>query len=135
MTFIRCQICDIMDRKSNNLRDDCMVERLFTGFIFGMCALIMFGIGIFQVKSRNPVGFYSGETPPTKEQLTDVDAWNRKHGTMWIIYGFCIVITWLCSLVIGDGALLAIVCSVGLLLPVLFMVLYHHKLMKEYLKK
>ena len=112
-----------------------MADVIIGGIIFGICALVMFGIGIFQVKSRNPVGFYSGETPPSKEQLTDVDAWNRKHGFMWIAYGVCIILSWLCGLVIGDGILLTIAYAVGLLFPIPIMILYHHKLVKDYLKK
>jgi hypothetical protein len=32
----------------------------------------MIGIGVSQLKSRAPVGFYTGEKPPTEEELTDV---------------------------------------------------------------
>ena len=64
-----------------------MAGMIISGVTFGLAALIMIGIGISQLKSRNPVGFYTGEKPPKKEQLSDVNAWNRKHGTMWIVYG------------------------------------------------
>lgn len=37
-------------------------------------------IGIVQYRSKDPVGFWSGEKPPKREQITDVRAYNRKHG-------------------------------------------------------
>ena len=44
-------------------------------------------IGIVQYRSKDPVGFWSGKKPPEKEQITDVKAYNRKHGLMWILLG------------------------------------------------
>lgn len=40
-----------------------------SGFILGMCAFIMIGIGISQFRSTDPVGFYNGEKPPKKKNL------------------------------------------------------------------
>lgn len=111
-----------------------MVEAMISGVVFGMCALFMFGIGITQVRSKEPVGFYSGEKPPLKEEITDVDAWNKKHGTMWIIYGFCIVLSWGIGLIIGDSVYAVIPYVLGLLVPIIFMIMYHHKLIKTYKK-
>ena len=112
-----------------------MGEVVISGITFGICALIMFGIGITQLKSKEPVGFYSGEEPPSKEQITDVKAWNKKHGIMWIIYGSCIVVSWLCGLVIGDSVYIVIPYTIGLLVPIVFMIIYHHKLIKMYFIK
>ena len=50
---------------------------IISGAIFGLCALVMFGIGISQLKSKEPVGFYSGIEPPAREQLSDVDTLSR----------------------------------------------------------
>ena len=35
-----------------------MTGAVFSGIIFGICSLVMFGIGISQLKSKEPVGFY-----------------------------------------------------------------------------
>ena len=109
-----------------------MTGAVFSGIIFGICALVMFGIGISQLKSKKPVGFYSGEKPPAKEQLSDVDAWNRKHGIMWILYGGCIVASWVAGLLIGDSVYALLPYTLGLLIPVVFMVIYHHRLIDRY---
>jgi hypothetical protein len=55
--------------------------------ICGFASLFMISIGVSQLKSKTPVGFYTGEKPPKAEELTDVSAWNRKHGMMWVLYG------------------------------------------------
>lgn len=55
--------------------------------IYGGVAALMIGIGISQLRSKKPVGFYSGVKPPREDELSDVGAWNKKHGIMWIIYG------------------------------------------------
>ena len=109
-----------------------MAGTILSGVIFGIVALFMFGIGISQLKSKDPVGFYSGETPHEKEQLSDVNAWNKKHGTMWVIYGGCIAGSWICSAVIGDSILVLIPIVAGVLVPVFIMIFYHHKLVRRY---
>ena len=109
-----------------------MGTTVLSGIIFGFCALLMFGIGIFQIKSKKPVEFYSGVEAPDEKELSDVNAWNKKHGIMWILYGICIVLAWVCGLIIGNSIRLLIPYLICLLLPIPFMILYHHKLIKKY---
>ena len=112
-----------------------MGETIITGVIFGLCALMMLGIGISQLKSKKPVGFYSGEKSPSEDEISDVQMWNKKHGTMWIIYGITIILAWICGSIIGDSVFILIPYLTGLLLPVFIMIWYHHKLIKMYKKK
>ena len=109
-----------------------MSAAVFSGLIFGFCALLMFGIGIWQFRSRKPVGFYSGEKPPDEKELTDVRAWNKKHGMMWMLYGGLIVLAGVCGIVMGSSVLLLIPFLVCPLLPLPFMVWYHHHLIRKY---
>lgn len=106
-----------------------------TGVIMGLCAIIMVLIGIRQIKSKKPVGFYSGVKAPDEEEISDVKAWNRKHGAMGILYGISIELAFLCGLFIGNSILLLIPFSIGLLLPIPLMVMYHHHLVKKYYNK
>ncbi|MBR1744117.1 MAG: hypothetical protein IJ733_20100 [Lachnospiraceae bacterium] len=99
--------------------------------IMGLCALMMYGIGISQVRSEKPVGFYSGEKPPEAEQLKDVKTWNRKHGIMWILYGVVITIGGIVGVIVGDSLLFALIECLSLLVPVIFMIFYHKKLVKQ----
>ncbi len=62
-----------------------MKGTVLSGVIFGLCALVMFGIGIFQIKSKKPVAFYSGEKAPDKSDLSDVNAWNKKLMKKYIV--------------------------------------------------
>lgn len=112
-----------------------MFEIIFSGAIFGACALMMMGIGFTQRKSRTPVGFYTGEKPYKKEQIRDVKEWNQKHGMMWILYGCCFIAVWLCGLLLGDSALVIVPMVVGLVLPIIFMMRYHAKLVEQYVIK
>lgn len=109
-----------------------MGEAILSGVSLGICAILMFGIGAFQIKSKKPVGFYTGETAPDEKELSDVTAWNRKHGMMFILYGFGLVLAWVCGLIIGDSPLLLIPFAVCLLLPIPLMIFYHHKLVRKY---
>ena len=58
--------------------------------IYIIVAMIMIGIGISQLKSQTPVGFYSGEQPPRENELSDVHAWNKKTWNyvvnLWLDY-------------------------------------------------
>ena len=103
--------------------------------IYGFCALIMIGLGIAQWKGPEPAGFYSGVKPPKAEELTDVNAWNRKHGLMWIGYGVILFLSGLAGGWMGDSALCLIPLLGGALLPLGFMACYHERLMSVYKKR
>ena len=110
------------------------MTNIIPAFIFSYVALIMITIGIMQYKSKKPTGFYTGETPPKAEELTDVTAWNHRHGMMWVIYGIAIMVSFAAGLLIPHeivSALLPIVIILGAL-PV--MILYHRKLKNQYFK-
>lgn len=107
---------------------------IITFIVFLMVAAIMIGIGISQVKSSFPVAFYSGEKPPKAEELTDVHAWNKKHGMMWIIYGITIMISYFVGNIIGDSILCIIPLCGGLIVPVIIMIWYHNRLIKMYMR-
>lgn len=109
-----------------------MFEVIFSGVVFGGCALLMIIIGIVQARSKKPVGFYSGVKPPKAAEITDVDAWNKKHGMMWIIYGLIILACWGCGLLLGDSVLTLIPYCAGLILPIFFMMAYHNNLIGKY---
>lgn len=110
-----------------------MVEYIFSFVIIAFTSLIMIVIGIAQIKSKSPVGFYTGEKPLKEEQLSDVKTWNKKHGTMWILYGVAIITANIVCCFIWETvwtAVLLIIVIVGAL-PI--MMWYHSRLKKEYL--
>ena len=113
-----------------------MVELIFGLVIYLFVAAIMFGIGISQYKSKKPVGFYSGEKTPLESELTDVDAWNKKHGKMWILYGVIIIVSYLLGIpfLIADSVWSVLPMCGGMIVPIPLMIRYHHKLIREYKK-
>ena len=116
---------------------DIMVEIIFALVIYLLVAAIMLGIGISQYRSKSPVGFYSGEKPPMESELTDVDAWNKKHGKMWIWYGVIIIISYLAGIpfLVLDSVWCVVPLCGGIMIPLPFMIRYHHKLIKECKKR
>lgn len=103
------------------------------GFVaYAATALIMVGIGISQLKSKNPVGFYSGEEPPKASELSDVDAWNKKHGSMWLIYGIIIILSYAVGAKMLDSVWCLIPMCGGVMVPLPFMIWYHRRLIRQY---
>ena len=101
--------------------------------IVSLVALVMLSIGIFQsVKKDVPVGFYNLTAPPKKEEITDIVAWNKGHGMIWIIYGICIELGFWLGNVMPTGMLQMIVMTGGIILPLPFMVMRHKSLEKKY---
>lgn len=95
-------------------------------------AFLMIGIGISQIRSKKPTGFYTWEKILDEKEFTDVQAWNNKHGIMWFFYGVIIAITSL----IGACMIGSVWCIVpfvgGVCLPLPVMIWYHHKLIALY---
>ncbi|MCI9527200.1 MAG: hypothetical protein HFH37_09835 [Lachnospiraceae bacterium] len=114
-----------------------MAERIITIVIIAISAAPMIILGIVQYNSKEPVGFWSGKEPPKSQQVTDVKAYNRRHGVMWIVYGlgffpgFAPVIIWGEEFALIAVALFLIECIGGIFV----MIAYHNKLNRRYLKE
>lgn len=102
--------------------------------IYIFCSLIMISIGVYDLKSKKPCGFYSGERPPSKEELTDWKEWNRRHGRMWIIYGIIIMVSFFLGMPFEDSLFCLIPFTAGMLVPVPIMIHLHNKYLKEFKK-
>lgn len=88
-------------------------------------------IGIVQYRSNEPVGFWSGEKPPEKELITDVKAYNRKHGLMWILYGAGFILCCVCSVFL-ESMIAAGLCMFESIGGIFGMIIYHEKLERMY---
>ena len=104
----------------------------FILFIMLFVAFLMLIIGIFQMRSKKPVGFYAGEKGPDEIELTDVQAWNIKHGIMWVLYGIIILVTSLIGVSMIDGIWCTVPLIGGVTLPLPFMIWFHHRLIVRY---
>lgn len=113
-----------------------MAETIMCFVIYLLVALVMIGIGVSQLKSKTPVGFYSGEKPFEAGELSDVPMWNKKHGKMWIIYGVIIIFSGLAgTFLIGADAAWQVVLipmAGGVVAPIIWMIGYHERLVHKY---
>ena len=113
-----------------------MAEYIIYCVIRCLIALIMIGIGMSQLKSRKPVGFYTGVKPPEEKELRDVKIWNRKHGIMWILYGCAIIggglVRMIVSMFGGDNVFLTIAELVVVIGGIFVMMWYHTRLERLY---
>lgn len=50
-----------------------------------ICMVLFGGIGLYALKSKKPIHFWSGTTVKAQE-VTDVKAYNRANAKMWLIY-------------------------------------------------
>lgn len=108
---------------------------MISGLIFGFCSLIFIVIGISQILTKTPVTFYSGEEPFKPEEITDIKAWNKSHGLMWILYGISITLTWFIGYKYFKSYWLLVPFFMGTIVPLFIMPLYHERLIKKYQKR
>ena len=85
-------------------------------------SLLFTGIGIYSIKRRKPMWFWSGSTVKESE-ITDIPAYNRANGIMWLAFSAPL---W-ASTILGTlnmkagGILLIAACIIGIpALPVVY---------------
>ncbi len=108
-----------------------MAEYIISLVIYGVISLIMIGIGISQIKSKDPVGFYTHEKAPRKQEIIDVPAWNKRHGMMWISYGVALIGAHIICLFIGDAIVASVLLIGATVVPLPMMMWYHARLKKS----
>jgi uncharacterized membrane-anchored protein len=71
-------------------------------------------IAIWAFKRKDPMHFWSGSTVKP-EEITNIPAYNRANGLMWLIYTVCMVVTGILSLfnILIGVILLVIICVPG----------------------
>lgn len=108
------------------------MESVFLFFRILPAILAMVGIGIRQLKSRTPVGFYTGTEPPKPEEIRDIPAYNKRHGWMWIGFGLGMLVCWLAGAITGDDWVFTIFFLTEVFGGLVLMMLLHHKWLKQY---
>jgi hypothetical protein len=107
-----------------------MGEAMFFAVITWVCALVFIGIGIFAIKKKTPMHFWSGTTVKT-EEIKDVKAYNKANGIMWMGYGFIYILSGIIEIVLqnGVGAALMSFWSVG---GLIIMIIAYLRIYKKY---
>ncbi len=111
-----------------------MAEYIISFAIFLLVSIVMISIGVSQIKSKNPVGFYTGEKPPREDELLDITAWNKRHGYIWVTYGLTIMCSFLLASLIKSETIAMVVLLCGIVGALPIMMLYHSYLKKKYYK-
>ena len=89
-------------------------SNIFFAAICLLCSLSFGAIAIWAFKSKGPIHFWSGSTV-SPEEITNIPAYNRANGLMWLIYTVCMVMIGIVSLfnIIIGVILLVIICVPG----------------------
>jgi len=111
-----------------------MAETIISSVIILISIAPIIIIGIVQYRSNEPVGFWAGEKPPKKEQITDMKAYNQKHGLMWILYGAGFLLCCACGVFLENMAAVFL-CMFEAVGGIFGMIAYHDKLKRMYYRK
>jgi hypothetical protein len=92
-----------------------LFENIFFAAICWLCSLIFGLIALWAFKRRDPMHFWTG-TAVEPEKITDIPAYNRANGLMWLIYTACMFMTGIISLfsIIAGTILLLVICFPGI---------------------
>lgn len=105
------------------------MERYLSLIILIPLASLFTGIGIYAWNRKKPMWFWSGSTVKERE-ITDVRAYNRANGIMWIAF----------SLIYWAGAVLSCFESkavgplimIGTLVGIVFLIVTYQKIYRKY---
>lgn len=90
-----------------------------------ICATVFIAIGIFAIKKKTPMHFWSG-TEVKAEEITDTKAYNRENGIMWIVYGSSYIICAILRLVLGSAVGGALFIFWSLFSLIIMIIVYKH---------
>ena len=79
------------------------------------CSLLFTGIGIYAWRRTKPMWFWSGSSV-REDEITNVKAYNRENGIMWICYSLVFWVSMLLGFlnITGAGIVLAVGCLGGI---------------------
>ena len=109
-------------------------EVIFSFCLLIFCTLPIFILGIVQYNSKKPVAFWSGKEPHKPDEISDVRAYNHRHGMIWILYGAGFILSFTVGYFIKENQGIAIVVltaaeSLGGLAAA---IAYHNRLEQRY---
>lgn len=111
-----------------------MTEGLIAFVIWIMVSLVFVAIGIYDLRAKEVVGFWSNGKKPTVEEK-NLKAYNRAVGILWIAYAVIFLILGL-PLLAGDNSPLVVVTLLGTVAEIIaLMAVYVLVIEKKYCKK
>lgn len=93
------------------------------------CSALFTGIGIFAYNRKKPMWFWSGTEVQT-EKISDIPAYNRANGWMWMGYS---LIYWLAAWVgLWSGTAAAILIAIGCVVGIPALVMIYKRIYAKY---
>ena len=93
------------------------------------CSLLFTGVGIYAWRRRKPMWFWSGSSV-REEEITNVKAYNRENGIMWICYS---AVFWISTIMgIRSVSIAGIVLAVGCLGGLPLLVIAYNRIYRKY---
>lgn len=111
-----------------------MTEGIIAFIIWVFVSLIFVAIGIYDLRAKEVVGFWSNaKKPPVDEE--NIKAYNRAVGILWIVYAVILMLLGL-PLLAGDNSPLIVITLLGTLAEVVgLMAVYVLVIEKKYCRK
>ena len=93
------------------------------------CSLLFTGIGIYAWWRTKPMWFWSGSSV-REDEITNVKAYNRENGIMWICYS---AVFWISTIMgIRSVSIAGIVLAVGCLGGLPLLVIAYNRIYRKY---
>ena len=108
------------------------MERYLFAILIIPLGVLFAGLGLYAMKRKKPMWFWSGSTV-RPEEITDIPAYNRANGWMWITFSAVFWIAAVLSLlrISAAGTVLVAGCILGI--PVL--ILTYNRIYNRYAAK
>lgn len=110
------------------------MERIITFVIWAILGVIFVGFGIYIINSKKakPFGFWANAKAP--EEVTDVKAYNRALGKLWIVFGVGFVVDGL-PLLAGENSPLILISIIGAMFLAIGAMVYYSLAIEAKYKK
>lgn len=113
-------------------RGRCIVGKFIFVFSCMLCGAIFLGLGVYSVRKKTPMNFWSGDEVPS-ESISDIPAYNRAMSRLWGGYSA----VWFISGLVGlwrTEAATVLMCVLGSAGAVV-MVLVYKRIERKYRAK
>lgn len=106
-----------------------MKDAIPFAIIVWLCGALFISIGIYSLKKKTPMHFWSGTTVKP-EEISNIKAYNKANGVMWISYGLIFVLSGILGFLVGTfiGAIIVVLIStIGLIILITIYTRIHDK--------
>ena len=93
------------------------------------CSAVFTGLGIYAMKIKKPMWFWTGSTVK-EEEIRDIPAYNRANGIMWIVFS---LIFWASAFLGLCGTAAAVIVLIGgMAVGIPLLVFTYNQIYKKY---